>query len=138
MGKQLTPGVLKVICMWAWEEAAWRWCPSHCLGQVLACLPSRYCKVLSARISHFSGIHEPLRPIRPASKLSYATSSSHHRQMPGASECPVNQYADRLQSSCNVCMRVRAQSLSCVQLFARPWTAASQAPLSMGFSRHEC
>ena len=26
---------------------------------------------------------------------------------------------------------------SCVQLFATPWTAAFQAPLSMGFSRQE-
>ena len=25
--------------------------------------------------------------------------------------------------------------LSCIQLFATPWTAAHQAPLSMGFSR---
>ena len=30
-----------------------------------------------------------------------------------------------------------AQSLSCVQLFVTPWTAAHQAPLSMGFSRQE-
>ena len=27
--------------------------------------------------------------------------------------------------------------LSCVQLFATPWTVAHQAPLSMGFSRQE-
>ena len=27
--------------------------------------------------------------------------------------------------------------LSCVQLFATPWTVALQAPLSMGFSRQE-
>ena len=27
--------------------------------------------------------------------------------------------------------------LSCVQLFETPWTAAHQAPLSMGFSRQE-
>ena len=36
----------------------------------------------------------------------------------------------------HACMR--AQSLSCVQLFATPWTAVHQAPLSMGFSRQEC
>ena len=30
-----------------------------------------------------------------------------------------------------------AQSPSCVQLFATPWTVAHQAPLSMGFSRQE-
>ena len=29
------------------------------------------------------------------------------------------------------------KSLSRVQLFATPWTAAHQAPLSMGFSRQE-
>ena len=31
-----------------------------------------------------------------------------------------------------------AKSLSHVQLFVTPWTVASQAPLSMGFSRQEC
>ena len=30
-----------------------------------------------------------------------------------------------------------AQLLSCVRLFATPWTAACQATLSMGFSRQE-
>ena len=30
-----------------------------------------------------------------------------------------------------------AQSLSCAQLFATPWTVACQAPLFMGFSRQE-
>ena len=34
-------------------------------------------------------------------------------------------------------MCVHAKSLSCVHLFATPWTAACQAPLSMGFSRQE-
>ena len=29
----------------------------------------------------------------------------------------------------------KVKSLSCVQLFATPWTVAYQAPLSMGFSR---
>ena len=29
------------------------------------------------------------------------------------------------------------KSLSCVRLFATPWTAAYQAPPSMGFSRQE-
>ena len=30
-----------------------------------------------------------------------------------------------------------AQSLSCVQFFAAPWTVAHQVPLSMEFSRQE-
>ena len=35
------------------------------------------------------------------------------------------------------CMKVKVKSLSGVWLFATPWTAAYQAPLSTGFSRHE-
>ena len=33
--------------------------------------------------------------------------------------------------------KVKVKSLSCVRLLATPWTAAFQAPLSMGFSRQE-
>ena len=33
--------------------------------------------------------------------------------------------------------KVKVKSLSCVQLLATPWTAAYQAPLSMGFSMQE-
>ena len=33
--------------------------------------------------------------------------------------------------------KVKVKSLSCVWLFATPWTAAHQAPPSMGFSRQE-
>ena len=32
---------------------------------------------------------------------------------------------------------MKVKSLSCVQPSAMPWTAAYQAPLSMGFSRRE-
>ena len=32
---------------------------------------------------------------------------------------------------------MKVKSLSCVRLFATPWTVARQAPLSMGFSRQE-
>ena len=32
---------------------------------------------------------------------------------------------------------VKVKSFSCVQLLVTPWTAAYQAPLSMGFSRQE-
>ena len=33
--------------------------------------------------------------------------------------------------------KVKVKSLSCIRLLATPWTAAHQAPLSMGFSRQE-
>ena len=32
---------------------------------------------------------------------------------------------------------MKGKSISCVRLLATPWTAAYQAPLSMGFSRQE-
>ena len=35
-------------------------------------------------------------------------------------------------------VKVKVKSLSCVRLFATPWTVAYQAPPSMGFSRQEC
>ena len=34
-------------------------------------------------------------------------------------------------------MKVKVKWLSCVQLFATPWTVSFQAPPSMGFSRQE-
>ena len=34
--------------------------------------------------------------------------------------------------------KMKVKSLSCVWLLATPWTAAHQAPPSMGFSRQEC
>ena len=39
--------------------------------------------------------------------------------------------------NCNEHMKVKMKSLSCVRLFATPWTVARQAPPSMGFSRQE-
>ena len=36
-----------------------------------------------------------------------------------------------------MCVCVCVHSLSCVRLFATPWTVACQAPLFMGFSRQE-
>ena len=34
-------------------------------------------------------------------------------------------------------MKVKVKSLSCVRLFATPWTGAYQASQSIGFSRQE-
>ena len=39
--------------------------------------------------------------------------------------------------SSEVKWKVKVKSLSCVRLFATPWTAAYQTPPSMGFSRQE-
>ena len=57
-----------------------------------------------------------------------------------------SQPRDRTHVSCVFCIgrrvlyhwKVKVKSLSCVRLFATPWTVAYQAPPSMGFSRQEC
>ena len=43
----------------------------------------------------------------------------------------------KLKTPANLDFCIHAQSLSCVWLFATPWTVAHQAPLSMGCSRQE-
>ena len=44
----------------------------------------------------------------------------------------------RCSASLIIEREVKVKSLSCVRLFATPWTVAYQAPPSMGFSRQEC
>ena len=45
----------------------------------------------------------------------------------------IHQKKLRIRVPCVLC----SQSLSCVQLFATPWTIARQAPLSLEFSRQK-
>ena len=52
---------------------------------------------------------------------------------PETADQPLNVARAQLSLQCCRC----CFSLSCVQLFAIPWTVARQAPLSMGFSRQE-
>ena len=42
-----------------------------------------------------------------------------------------------LLEACSFCKKERVKSLSCVRLFATPWTIAYQASPSMGFFRQE-
>ena len=41
------------------------------------------------------------------------------------------------EGSSDEACKVKVKSLSCVRLFATPWTVAYQVPPSMGFSRQE-
>ena len=50
---------------------------------------------------------------------------------------PKPQCKGQIFSFVCVCVCVYVCMLSCVQLFATPWTIACQAPLSMGYSRQE-
>ena len=45
--------------------------------------------------------------------------------------------AGQIPSPMHESEKVKVKSLSCVQLLVTPWTAAYQAPPSMGFSRQE-
>ena len=50
---------------------------------------------------------------------------------------PKTQCKGQIFSFMCVCVYVYVCMLTCVQLFATPWTIAHQAPLSMGYSRQE-
>ena len=65
-----------------------------------------------------------------------------HRQQPTRLPRPWDSPVKNTGVGCHFllqCMKGKGKVklLSCVQLSATPWTAAYQAPLSMGFSRRE-
>ena len=64
-----------------------------------------------------------------------------HRWQPTRLPCPWVSPGKNTGVGCHCllqCMKVvKVKLLSCVQLFGTPWTAAYQAPPSMGFSRQE-
>ena len=63
-----------------------------------------------------------------------------HRRQPTRLPCPWDSPGKNTGVGCHFllqCMKVKVKSLSRVWLLATPWTAAYQAPQSMGFSRQE-
>ena len=65
-----------------------------------------------------------------------------HRRQPIRLPCPWDSPGKNTGVGCHFllqCMKwkVKVKLLSCVRLFETPWTAAYQAPPSMGFSRQE-
>ena len=63
-----------------------------------------------------------------------------HRRQPTRLRRPWDSPGKNTGVGCHFlfqCMKVKVKSLSCVRLFATPWTAAHHAPLPMGFSRQE-
>ena len=63
----------------------------------------------------------------------------HRREITKGGELRVNcsYLHGRVATGVCVCVCVCVCSLSCVQLFAAPWTAVHQAPLSIGFASQE-
>ena len=63
-----------------------------------------------------------------------------HRQQPTRLSRPWDSPGKNTGVGCHFllqCIKVKVKSLSCARLSATPWTAAQQAPPSMGFSRQE-
>ena len=61
-----------------------------------------------------------------------------HRQQPTRLPRPWDSPGKNTGVGCHFLLQcLKVKSLSRVRLFATPWTAAYQAPLSMGFSRQE-
>ena len=65
-----------------------------------------------------------------------------HRQQPTKLRCPWDSLGKNTGVGCHFLLqwwkwKVKMKSLSRVRLLATPWTAAYQAPPSMGFSRQE-
>ena len=95
----------------------------------------------SSTNSYLSNNHE-LEPAAAKSLQSCPTLCNHRDGSPPGSPVPGILQARTLEwvtlSFSNAWKwKVQVKSLSCVQLFATPWTAAYQAPPSMGFSRQE-
>ena len=61
-----------------------------------------------------------------------------HRRQPTRLRCPWDSPGRNTGVGCHFLLQcVKVKSLSRVRLLVTPWTAAFQAPLSMGFSRQE-
>ena len=61
-----------------------------------------------------------------------------HRWQPIRLPCPWDSPGKSIRVGCHFLLQcVKVKSLSHVRLLVTPWTAAYQAPLSMGFSRQE-
>ena len=64
----------------------------------------------------------------------------HHRRQPTRLPRPWDSPGKNTGVGCHFllqCVKVKVKSLSRVRLLVTPWTAAQQAPLSVGFSRQE-
>ena len=74
------------------------------------------------------------------SRLVVSNSMRPHRQQPTRLPCPWDSPGKNTGMGCHFllqCMKVKVKLLCRVWLFTTPWTAAHQAPSSMGFSRQE-
>ena len=89
-------------------------------------------------LQYCSGFSHPLTWIQVASVVS--DSMRPHRQQPTRLPHSWDSPGKITGVGCHFllqCMKVKVKSPSCVWLLATPWTAAHQAPLSIGFPKQE-
>ena len=83
----------------------------------------------------------PVQDAAAAAVTSVASDSVRpHRRQPTRLPHPWDSPGKNSGVGCHCllqCMKVKQKSLGHIRLFATPWTAAHQAPPSMGFSRQE-
>ena len=125
------------------------------LRNVLLCLSKQHLQAWLSRKSicakrHLSGMTVLLRleawikmqAAAAAKWLQFWLTLRPHRQQPNRLPGPWDSPGKNTGVACHFllqCMKVKSESevAQCVRLLATPWTAAYQAPLSMGFSRQE-
>ena len=96
----------------------------------------------SSIFSFLRNLHVVAAAAAAAKSLQSCLTLQPHRRQPTRLPCPWDSPGKNTRVSCHFllqCMKVKSESeaaQSC-QLLATPWTAAYQAPLSMGFSRQE-
>ena len=91
----------------------------HC---ELPCLLPARCLTLLLLLPSRSVVSDSVRP---------------HRWQPSRLPRPWDSPGKNTGVGCHFLLQVKVKSLSRVRLLATPWTAAHQAPPSMGFSRQE-
>ena len=95
-----------------------------------------------SRQEHWSGLPFP-SPMHESEKWKWSRSVvsdsvQPHRWQPTRLPCPWDSPGKNIGVSCRFLLQwMKVKSLSRVRLLTTPWTAAHQAPPSMGFSRQE-
>ena len=125
----------KGICLHYWWECK--------LIQPLWRTVWRFLKILGIKLPYDPAIPKlgiyPAAAAAAAESLQSCLTLQPHRRQPTRLPRPWDSPGKNTGVGCHCLLQsVKVKLLSCVWLFATPWTAAYQAPLSMGFSRQEC
>ena len=123
---------------WVWS-LVWGDCISPCATTTEAVPATMEARVLQLAKTHKQQ-HSPSAAAAAAKSLQSCLTVRPHRRQPTRLPRPWDSPGKNTGVGCHFllqCMKVKVKLPSRVWLFSTPWTAAYQAPPSMGFSRHE-